>query len=240
MGKPNTARAPASTAGGAKANQRGRSGSARSASTTGRSSRWASTQGPSPRVNCSSSISALTSLLEHTEPCCVSPVMSMMPAPVMSATLAHASHRRAGSGSLLHPDDNSARMRNSRSPAMARPSVDHAEHVAPSSTWEALNEVWIQRAPGLGRSRTKPTPKTLVQCLTWGCSRPCRLRFRSTAVFVVAAPLRTLVAHPENRMDEPREELAVIPETTRPHRGQRVLLIEDDALTREVLSAALT
>ncbi len=40
-------------------------------------------------------------------------------------------------------------------------------------------------------------------------------------------------------MDEPREELAVISETTRPHRGLRVLLVEDDALTREVLSAAL-
>ena len=39
-------------------------------------------------------------------------------------------------------------------------------------------------------------------------------------------------------MDEPREELAVISET-RPHRGLRVLLVEDDALTREVLSAAL-
>ena len=32
----------------------------------------------------------------------------------------------------------------------------------------------------------------------------------------------------------------MISETTQPHRGLRVLLVEDDALTREVLSAALT
>jgi DNA-binding response OmpR family regulator len=40
-------------------------------------------------------------------------------------------------------------------------------------------------------------------------------------------------------MTSPGEKLAVISETALPHRGLRVLLVEDDALTREVLSAAL-
>jgi len=40
-------------------------------------------------------------------------------------------------------------------------------------------------------------------------------------------------------MDELQEELAVISEATQPGRGLRVLLVEDDALTREVLSVAL-
>ena len=126
----------------------------------GRFSWWASTQGPSPRVYCNSSIRSLTALLEHTEPCCTSPVMSMMPAPLMSATSAQTSHSRAGSGSAADPADSRARMRRSRSPPWVPSPVDP---VRPSGALlairgEALNEVRIKlRTRARSRRRTKPS-----------------------------------------------------------------------------------
>ncbi len=97
IGNPNTARTPASTADLVNSAHRDVAGSARSGSTTAAWSRWASMHGPSPRVYCNSSISALTSLVVHTDPCGVSPDKSMMPAPLISVSSAETLHRRVTS-----------------------------------------------------------------------------------------------------------------------------------------------
>lgn len=67
-GKPHTASAPALITGPLNPIHREMEGSARSGSRTGRPWWYASTQGPSPREYCSSSISALTPSVVHTEP----------------------------------------------------------------------------------------------------------------------------------------------------------------------------
>ena len=114
-GNPKTARAPAATACSLNAAQRVTAGSARSGSTTGWLWRYASTHGPSPSVNCSSSIVALTSFVVHTEPCGCSSIISMIPAPVISVTSAQTTHRRVVDGLPWASPARRVRMRSNRS-----------------------------------------------------------------------------------------------------------------------------
>ena len=64
-------------------------------------------------------MSALTSLVVHTEPRGTSPDISMIPAPVMPVTSAHTSHSRFVSSSEPPPASR-LRIRSRRSPAMVR------------------------------------------------------------------------------------------------------------------------
>ena len=91
-------------------------GAARSGSTIGRCWWWASMHGPSPRVYCSSSISALTSSVVHTDPCGTLPVViSMIPAPLSSVTSAQTSHKRAAPPPPAGSTDSRARIIANRS-----------------------------------------------------------------------------------------------------------------------------
>ena len=160
IGNPKTARAPAATAGGENAGQRGRSGSARSGSRTGRSSRCASTHGPSPRVNCNSSISVLTSSELHTDPARRSPDINMIPAPVTASASAETSHSRPVPSASRAASR--SKIRSSRSPAIVSPAVDRSPR-ASSPSGGASNEDQIQRSP-LHDLFVEPSPSLYASC----------------------------------------------------------------------------
>ena len=95
IGNPNTARAPPATANGVNAGHRASSGRPEIRLEDGTPSRYASTHGPSPRVNSRSSISALTPPVVQTDVCGWFPTINMIPAPVISVTAAATVHRGA-------------------------------------------------------------------------------------------------------------------------------------------------